>query len=104
MLYGKGKPVGLQAVRRKPRNIQQSKGNTNITGTFISRLDRRTTAADLKLFIRREFGLSVRPEKLTNKTGLCSSFYIPGNHHLRKKLMNVDMWPEGTLIKPFVQH
>ena len=104
VLYGKGKPVGLQAVRRKPRNIQQSKGNTNITGTFISRLDRRTTAADLKLFIRREFGLSVRPEKLTNKTGLCSSFYIPGNHHLRKKLMNVDMWPEGTLIKPFVQY
>ena len=77
VMYGKGKSVGLRAVGHKPKsNI--SNGNTNITGTFVSRLDARTTAAELALFIRHEFGLSVRSEKLTNKTGLCSSFYIPG--------------------------
>ena len=93
----------LRAVGHK-RKSNVSNGNANITGTFVSRLDARTTAAELTLFIRHEFGLSVRPEKLTNKTGLCSSFYIPGNRHLRQKLMNADMWPEGTLIKPFMQY
>ena len=101
VIFGKGKSTGIRAINDRSK---QSNGNKSITGTFISRLDPRTTSRGLALYIHREFGLTVRPEKLTNRSGLCSSFYIPGNRVLRQKLMDADMWPEGTLIKPFVQY
>ena len=99
VISGKGKSTCIQAINNRSH---QSSGNKNITGTFISRLYPRTTSRDLALHIRREFGLTVIPEKLTNRSGLCSSFYIPGHQVLRQKLMDAEMWSEGTLIKAFV--
>ena len=101
VIFGKGKSTGIRAINSRSN---QSNGNKTITGTFISRLDPKITSKDLALHIHREFGLTVRPEKVTNRSGLCSLFYIPGNQVLRQKLMDADMWPEGTLIKPFVQY
>ena len=101
VIIGKGESTGIRAINNRTR---LNHANKNITGTFISRLDPKITSRDLAIHIHREFGLTVRPEKLFNRSGLCSSFYIPGNRAQRQSLMNADMWPKGTLLKPFVQY
>ena len=98
-LIGRGKSCGLYAVSHNP---SQDNSKTNMTGTFVSKLHPRTTSAHLATYIRSEFGLTVRPEKLSTKAPFYSSFYIPSNHNQRQILMNADMWPTGALIKPFL--
>lgn len=101
-LIGRGKSSGLHAVSHSSPPVHSK---MSMTGTFISKLHPRTTSAQLAVYILREFGLTVRPEKLSKKSQLqfYSSFYIPCNHNQRRLLMNADLWPTGTLVKPFLQ-
>jgi hypothetical protein len=92
---GRGKCQGLRGIDSR------NESNMTAAGTFISKLHPKTSSAQLAVFIHREFGLTVRPEKLPNRLGLYSSFFIPGSH--TRKMMNADIWPAGTLVKPFVQ-
>ena len=71
VIFGKGKSTGIRAINSRSN---QSNGNKTITGTFISRLDPRTTSRDLALHIHREFGLTVRPEKLQIEVAYAAHF------------------------------
>jgi hypothetical protein len=102
LIIGSGSSAGLQAVSR---NHDQSRvGQRKDTrGIFASRLHPKTSCSQLSTFIFRTFGLTVHPEKLNSKHSSYSSFYIPGDHHQRRQLLVANLWPAGSLIKPFVQ-
>lgn len=98
---GTGKPGGLKAVPRASNRPQQNP-NRSITGVFISRLQAKTTAAQIAVHIRRETGKTVKPEKLQTKFPNYSSFYIPCSGSNRSNMMDLNLWPKGALVKPYI--
>ena len=100
VLIARGHSGSLRAVPTKGTKQSHSFART-ITGIFVSRLDQSTSAAQVAVFIQKETGLTVRPEKLATKYEAYSSFYIKGNKRTQDTLLDVNLWPRGTLMKPF---
>ena len=100
VLIGRGTCYNLQSVQPKRQSVPNYPNRT-ITGVFLSRLGPKTTAAQLAVHIRREKGLTVRPERLRTKYSEYSSFYICVDKYHRSTIMDIDLWPKGTLVKPF---
>ena len=86
----------------RPRSDPYETGKT-ATGIFITRLEPKTTAAHVAVQVRKESGLTVRPEKLATRHASYSSFYIRGNRRCQAQLLNADLWPKGALVKPFME-
>ena len=104
MIKAKGKTTYLKAASeiRKKQNHELS--NKAIIGTLISGLDSHPGSAQVAVHIRRETGLTVRPEKLQLRNeGRTSraSFFVRYNERDRYKLMDEYLWPVGTIIKPY---
>ena len=89
------------APRTSIETVAEAQHNRQCTGLFVSRLKPNTTAAKLAIFVHREWGLTVRPEKLPAKYDQYCSFYIPCGHQKRQVLLNQFMWPRGSVVKPF---
>ena len=94
VIIGRGPSASIQA-------ISDSKGNKQCTGLFVSRLKPCTSAAQLAVYVHREAGITVRPEKMPAKSASYSSFFIRCSTHLQRKLMDTNHWPKGTVVKPF---
>ena len=102
VVFGTGIATDIRAVRgRREQQSGEQRKARSVTGVFITRLDPRLSAIKLGSFIRRETGLTVRPQKLDTKYQTYSSYYIPSNGHMRQTLMDPSLWPSGTLLKPF---
>jgi hypothetical protein len=102
VMIGSGQGSYLKAVSQE----QYSGGQTHnraVTGVFLSRLDPKTTSAQLALHVHREARLTVRPEKLETRYSGYSSFYIRADHRHRNTLFDSYMWPTGCLIKPYYE-
>jgi hypothetical protein len=102
-VFAKGKTTYLKAADNINKNNYQSRqSNKSIIGTLIRGLDPRTTSAQVAIHLRREARLTVRPEKLVpkNSSGY-ASFFIRCNPNVRYRLMDEDLWPAGTTIKPY---
>ena len=67
----------------------------------MTRLSSRTTTQQVERNVHVETGLTVRAEKLDTRYNTYCSFYIKGDRRLRDQLLSADIWPEGTLVKPF---
>ena len=100
VVYGAGPGIGIKAVKPKP-NKDSFTGNRVITGAFITRLDPKTTETQIQTHVWKETGVVVRAEKLVTKYNGYSSFHIRGDKRLRDILISSDLWPVGTLVKPF---
>ena len=72
-----------------------------ITGVFISKLDTRTSCAHVATHVCNELGFTVRPEKLLSRCGRYSSFYIRCDKKLRNCLLDPNLWPQGSTMKPY---
>ena len=75
--------------------------NKQCIGVFITRLKPRVTEKQLALHIKRETGLTVRPERLQTKYQTYRSYFIPGNKAVRSAILQAELWPAPTLLKPF---
>ncbi len=99
-IIGTGTFAGLKTVNQRSGNNSQGP-NRSITGVFISRLHAKTSATKIASHVRHETNLSVNPEKLQTRYDHYSSFYIRCDNRERRTLMDIHMWPTGTLIKPY---
>jgi len=107
-LIGNGSFAHLKSANHKTNTHQQDgyrreQGpNRTITGVFISRLHKRTSPENIAKHIRQEINMTVNPEKLQTKFDTYSSFYIRCQSATqRRTLMDTNLWPNGSLIKPF---
>jgi hypothetical protein len=98
-INGTGKSTGVRSAV-KSKNFGNHE-NRYITGVFITRLDPYTTPKQLFLHIKRETGFTCYPEKLQTKYGGYSSFYVAADKKLCATIMDSQLWPTGTLFKPF---
>ena len=102
VIYATGSTMDIKAAHgSNPRKDSGPHRNRTVTGVFITRLNPRLTSRQIESFIKRETGLKVRPEKLETKFDSYSSFYIPGDGHIRSMLLDGSLWPSGALLKPF---
>jgi hypothetical protein len=103
VVYGRGPSIGLRSsVQTQPRPLTaRHDGNRSITGVFITRLDVATTPRQLELHIRRETNMQCTPERIITRYNGYSSFYIRASKDVRSVLLEPNLWPRGTLIKPY---
>ena len=102
VVFGRGFSTNIRSVGKPSKHSTATKQNQRrITGVFLTRLAPKTSAAQVALHVRKETGLTVRPEKLETKYNTYSSFYIPGDQRCRDELFCKDLWPMGSLLKPF---
>lgn len=85
----------LVAVRKAPR--------PRIDGLFLSRLQPNTRIEQIENFIKRTTGTDVEVERLQTKHDGYASFHVTCGVAVNQKLLKADVWPEGTLVKPFFQ-
>ena len=83
------------------RAIAKTNTNTFCTGILVSRLQPKTSAAQLAVHVYRETGIRVRPEKLQVHHREYCSFYIRCNQTTRQQLLHNNIWPLHSLVKPF---
>ena len=103
VVRGKGHNERLQASERNPdRRSETEKPNRQCTGIFVTRLSSRTTTQQVERNVHVETGLTGRAEKLDTRYNTYCYFYIQGDRRLRDQLLSADIWPEGTLVKPFL--
>ena len=84
--------------------VSDTRGNRQCTGLFVSRLKPGTSCAQLAVFIHRECGYLMRPEKIPTKSAEYCSFYLWCNREKRQVLLNSDIWPRGAVVKPFYSY
>jgi hypothetical protein len=99
VIIGTGQSQTLGAVNRE-RNSQDNV-NKQCIGVFISRLKSKVTEKHIELHIKHETGFSVRPERLATKYQTYRSYFIPCNKAVRYAILNAELWPAPTLLKPF---
>ena len=68
---------------------------------FITRLNTKTTSAHVDLRVRKETCLTERTQKLGMRYVFYSTFYIKGNQRCLDELLGADLWPKGSMLKPF---
>ena len=73
----------------------------SVTGIFVSKLDARTSTRQIQSHLQRETGIRLKPEQLKSKYNTYASFYIPCGQDVRRRLLDRDLWPKGSLVKPF---
>ena len=100
IIVGTGHSGGLKVVQPR-RQLDFERQSRRITGVFLSRLAPSTACAQIATRVRRETGLNVNPEKMKSKYDSYSSFYIRAERRDRSILMDSNIWPTGTLVKPF---
>lgn len=100
IIVGTGHSGGLRVVQPR-RQLDSERQSRRITGVFLSRLGPSTSCAQIATRVRRETGLNVNPEKMKSKYDSYSSFYIRAERRDRSILMDGNIWPAGTLVKPF---
>jgi hypothetical protein len=94
---------GLHAVRKhEPKEVPNP--NRRVTGVFITRLHPRTTEKKIAQHVRQETNLKVTPQKLKTKYEHYSSFYIQCDNVERRMMMDPNLWPQGTLLKPYYSY
>jgi hypothetical protein len=76
--------------------------NRMVTGVFVSRFHQKTSSQMIAKHIQREAAISVKPEKLQTRYAEYSSFYIRCDGTDRNDIMDANLWPRGTLIKPYM--
>ena len=104
MIKAKGKTTYLKAASEIRKKQSHELSNKAIIRTLISGLDSHTGSAQVAVHIRRETGLTVRPEKLQLRNEGRTSrafFFVRCNERDRYKLMDEYLWPVGTIIKPY---
>ena len=101
IVIGSGHGGNFKVCQPRHGNYDVESPNKRITGVFISRFGPSTTPAQIAVHVRKETGLTVRPEKITTKYQNYSSFYIPAESRARDALMDSHTWPRGILVKPF---
>ena len=67
VMIGEGQSTSIKEVSLK-KTPRRSSYNKSVTGIFVTRLEPATSAAQVAIFIVRETGLTVRPEKLRTKS------------------------------------
>ena len=100
-MIGCGNAPGLHVARRHNPRQQTTGYNRACTGIFVTNLHPRTTSQQLELFIKRETGLRVSAERLKTRYSTYSSFYLPGDQHVRSRLLDPYLWPEDCKVKPY---
>lgn len=105
VIYGTGMAANVRSTVRyntpDRRNLVFKSHNTDVTGVFVTRLQSSTTTNQIKKLICSNTALLCSPVKLKTRYGGYSSFYIPADRNMRHKLMDPQIWPHGTLVKPF---
>ena len=100
VILGKGRTSAIKVAPGSRKNHQR-RNNRTIIGVFVSRLHPKTSSHSIDQHIYRETGVSVSSEKLDTKYNHYSSFFIRGDKRMRDQLLHPDLWPEGTLLKPY---
>lgn len=96
----RGKVTYLRSAKAHHKQIDFS--NKSIIGTLVSGLAANTVSAQVAIHVRRETGLTIKPEKLKHhKDDEYASFFIRCGEHVRYRLMDEYLWPEGATIKPY---
>ena len=91
----------IKAVQLTGNQRRNEYDPRDITGVFISRIDNNTSCAQMATHVCKELGISVRPEKIPSRCGRYSSFYIRCNKNLRNYLLDPNLWPQGSTMKPY---
>ena len=100
-LLARGASTGLRAAKRLNVPTSSREENKSCIGLFVTNLNVRTTENQVYKHILLHTGLKVRPEKLPIKYDYCS-FLIQCSHQVRTTLSDVDIWPAGSKLKPFL--
>ena len=104
VVIGTGHSKTVRASHHQPVNrCNDRREGRYISGIMVTRLHPHTSAAHLAIHVHREVALTVRPEKMPTKYKGYSSFFIRANPVQRSKLLNKNIWPQNTLIKPFYE-
>lgn len=98
---GRGSSTVTDLRSIKKPTLSKPEKNRICIGIFVSRLETRVTEMQISRHILHETRFSSRPEKLKTKYDGYSSFLIQCQNPVRSRLLNPDIWPTGTLVKPF---
>ena len=93
---------GILRAAKSPYE-RNSYGNRSITGVFVSRMDSKTSCANVAVHVRRQLCMVVRPEKIWSKCGHYASFYIRCERNQRQDLLDRNLWPRGATVKPYFE-
>ena len=98
---GHAQSIGKGARNSLPNRDKVDNPNRQCTGVFITRLKTHVAEKDIQAHIKSHTGYVVRPERLTTRYNSYRSYYIPCDKTVRTAIMDAEMWPSPTLLKPF---
>jgi hypothetical protein len=98
VIHGHGPSAGLRAIPTRKPFV-----NRVCTGVFVTRLLPKTSADNIQNYVLRQTGLKLKSIKLCTKYETYSSFHIKCEKRVFSDLLNPEIWPEGTLVKPFFE-
>ena len=85
----------------KFHKINKRNDNRHCIGVFISRLQPHVQTIDINRHVKKMTKLNVHSIKLKPKFDTYSSFLIQSSGHVIQKLLDSDVWPEGTLVRKY---
>lgn len=93
--------TGSHSLKAVTGRHEQPQTQRQCTGLFVSRLKPKTTCDHVINHVWNVTGYDVDVERLrTRYEGYCS-FFIRCNKSMRGNLLQPDLWPKDTLVKPF---
>ena len=99
LLHGSAKNTDLETVPAR-----KNTGPVTCLGVFVSRLSTSVKATQVRKYIKRHTGLSVKIERLKTKYNNYSSFFIPVTEPDRSKLLNPEVWPTQCIVKKYCRY
>ena len=99
VIHGSAKNTDLETVPAR-----KNTGPVTCMGVFVSRLSTSVKATQVRKYIKRHTGLSVKIERLKTKYNNYSSFFIPVTEPDRSKLLNPEVWPTQCIVKKYCRY
>ena len=102
-LIGTGSFPSLHASKPNGGSIghNNQSGHKSCLGVFVTRLDPKTSEAQINRHVLQELSLRIRAERLDTKYNSYSSFFIRCDGKVRRQLLDADRWPQKVLVKPY---
>jgi hypothetical protein len=104
VVVGTSSQTTLRSSRHIEANQTGNNGSSSIcTGISVTRLASGTISKTMEAHIRNAAGLNLKAEQLRTRFEGYSSFHVCANANERSYLLNPDIWPRQTMLKPFFE-
>ena len=95
VITGTGHDTGLSAISRSTRREKKN------IGLFVSRLSPNTRAGSIVSHIHKKTGMIVKCAPHPTRYDSYSSYCVHATPRQTNILMNPEMWPAGSILKPY---